>query len=62
MGDIPPIRIYVNKIENTITFKIRAGYCLELLMSEMMKVLGRAKNKIIKCKNGENVPPLEILL
>ena len=31
-------------------------------MSEMMKLLGRAKNKITKCKNGENVPHLEIPL
>ena len=25
-----PIRMYVNKIENTITFKIKTGYYLEL--------------------------------
>ena len=28
--DNPSIKIYVNKIENTITFKIKNGYCLEL--------------------------------
>ena len=28
--DNPPIRIYVNKIENRITFKIKSGYYLEL--------------------------------
>ena len=28
--DNPPIRIYVSKIENMITFKIKAGYYLEL--------------------------------
>ena len=27
----PSIQIYVNKIENTITFKIKTGYYLELL-------------------------------
>ena len=31
------IRIYVNKIENRITFKIKNGYCLELLTPETMK-------------------------
>ena len=36
----PPIRIYVNEIENRITFKIKTGYCLEILKSEMMKLLG----------------------
>ena len=29
--DNPPIRIYVNRIENRITFKIKSGYYLELL-------------------------------
>ena len=28
--DNPPIRIYVNRIENRITFKIKSGYYLEL--------------------------------
>ena len=32
--DNPSIRIYVNKIENGITFKIKTGYYLELLTSE----------------------------
>ena len=27
----PSIRIYINKIENRITFKIKTGYYLELL-------------------------------
>ena len=54
------IRIYINKIEDRITFKIKAGYYLELLTPEMMKLLGSTKNKIAKDKNGENVPHLEI--
>ena len=29
--DKPPIQIYVNKIENRVTFKIKNGYSLELL-------------------------------
>ena len=33
------IRIYINKIENRITFGIKTGYYLELLMAETMKLL-----------------------
>ena len=56
-----PIRIYVNKIENRITFKIKSGYYLELLTPETMKLLGSAENKINKDKNGENVRRLEVV-
>ena len=58
--DNPSIRIYINKIENRITFKIKTGYYLEILTSETMKLLGRTKIKITKDENGENVPRLEI--
>ena len=59
--DNPSIRIYVNKIENRITFKIKSGYYLELLTPETMKLLGSAESKITKDKNGENVPRLEVV-
>ena len=59
--DNPSIRIYVNKIENRITFKIKNGYYLELLTPETMKLLGSAESKITKDKNGENVPHLEVI-
>ena len=36
--DKPSIQIYVNKIENRITFKIKNGYSLELLTKETMKL------------------------
>ena len=55
--DKPSVQIYVNKIENRVTFKIKNGYNLALLTPETMKLLGSTKNKIIKDKNGENVPP-----
>ena len=58
--DNPSAKIYVNKIENRITFKIKNGYSLELLTPETMKLLGSTENKITKDKNGENVPHLEI--
>ena len=56
----PSVQIYVNKIENTITFKIKDGYTLELSTSETMKLLGSTESKITKDKNGENVPHLEV--
>ena len=58
--DNPSIKIYVNKIENRITFKIKSGYTLELLTKETMKLLGSTESKITKNKNGENVPHLKI--
>ena len=59
--DNPPIRIYVNRIKNRITFKIKSGYYLELLTQETMKLLGSAESKITKDKKGENVPHLEVV-
>ena len=57
----PSIIIYINKIENRITFKIKSGYCLERLTPETMKLLGSTVSKINKDKNGENVPNLEVV-
>ena len=58
--DNPSVMIYVNKIENRITLKIKNGYTLELLTPETIKLLGSTENKITKDRNGENVPHLEI--
>ena len=52
--DYPSIKIYVNKVENRIT------YYLEILTPETMKLLGSTESKTTKDKNGENVPHLEI--
>ena len=52
--------IYVNKIENRITFKIKTGCYIELLAPEKMKLLGSTKSKINKDENGKNVSHLEI--
>ena len=54
-SDNPSIIIYVNKIENRITFKIDAVYHIQLLTPETMKLLGSTKSKITK-----NLPHLEI--
>ena len=43
-----------------VTFKIKNGYSLDLVISETMKLLGSTENKITIDKNGENVPHLEI--
>ena len=60
VNDNPPIRIYVTEIENSVTFKIKAGYDLELLNPETMKWLGSTKSKKTKNENNDNVPHLEI--
>ena len=38
---------------NRITIQITTRYFLELLTLEVMKLLGRTKNKITKDENGE---------
>ena len=59
--DNPPVRIYVNKIENRITFKIKIRYYLELLSPETMRLVWRTKSNINKDVNGNNLPHLEII-
>ena len=46
--------IYINKVENRITFKIRTGYYLKLLTPETKQLLGSTN------KNGKNIPNLEL--
>ena len=38
--DKPSVKVYINKEENRITFKIKNGYSLGLLTPERMKLLG----------------------
>ena len=58
--DKPSVQIYVNNMENRVTFKIKNRYSLELLTPETMKLLGNTENKITRDKNGENVQHLQI--
>ena len=44
----PLVQIYVNKVENRVTFKIKNEYSLEYLTPETMKLLGSTENKIKK--------------
>ena len=54
--ETPPVQIYPNKIKNRIVFKINAGYKLELLSSETMKLLGSTNEDVDHDKDGEDVP------
>ena len=58
--DNASVRIYLNKIENRIVFKIITEHYLELLTSETMGLFGSAENKTTRDKNGKNVSHLEI--
>ena len=44
------IEIYPNKIKNRIAFRIKAGYKLELLTPETMRLFWSAKKMLIKIK------------
>ena len=56
----PLIRIYVNKIENRVTFRINTEYYLKLLTHITMKVFGITKSKITKDttinEHGKEIP------
>ena len=60
MTDNSPVRIYVNKTENRVTFETKRQYYLKILTPETMELLGSTKSKIDKNKNGESIPQLEI--
>ena len=59
-NDSPSIGVYVDKIGNRITFKIKTRFYLEFLTPEIIKLLGSTEKEIAKNKNGENVTNLEI--
>ena len=59
IADYPLVQIYVNKIKNRIVFKIKAGYKLESLSPETIKLLGSAKKDADQDKHGEDAPKLE---
>ena len=48
--DNSSIKICINKIENRITSRMKAGLYLKLLTPETMKLLGSTKCKITKDK------------
>ena len=40
---IPPIQVYINRVDNRLVFKIKYGYKLELEMPETIKLFGNRK-------------------
>ena len=58
--DNHPIKLYVTKIENIITFKIKTAHYLQLLTLEIMKLLRSTERKITNNEYCENVAYLEI--
>ena len=57
-----PRRIYVNIIENRITFRIKIGYYVRLLTPDTMKFLGSTKSKITKDEDGENLGITDLMM
>ena len=56
----PSIKIFVNKVENRITFETKTGHYFEPLTFETIKLFGITKSKINKDRNGNKVPHIEI--
>ena len=54
---IPPIHVYINRINNRLFLKIKDGYKLELQKPETMKLLRHHK----KTENVETVPSFEVV-
>ena len=51
LTDNPPLKRYVNEIENRFIFRFKMGYYLKLLTPETMKLLESTKSKITKDEN-----------
>ena len=58
---IPPIHVYINRINNRLLFKINDGYKLELQTPGTMKLFGSTKKLTDKTKNREKVPSVEVV-
>ena len=56
---IPPIHVYINKINNRLVFKIKNGYKLELPTPETMKLFGSIKILIDKTKKEKKYQVLK---
>ena len=42
---LPPIHVYINRINNSLVFKIKGGYKWELETRETMKLFASTKKK-----------------
>ena len=52
---IPPVHVYINRVNNRLVFKIKDGYRPELQTPERKKLFNSTKILIGKTKHGENV-------
>ena len=50
---IPPILVYINKMNNRLVIKIKGGYNLELQTPETVKLFGSTNTLIDKARNEE---------
>ena len=50
---IPPIHVYINRINNKLVSEIKDGYKLQKQTPETIKFYGSTKKLIDKTKNGE---------
>ena len=57
---IPPIHVYINRIDRRLVFNTKDGYKLELQTPKTIKLFGSTKKLIEITQNGENVPNLEV--
>ena len=60
MTDNSPLRIYINKIGNRVTFSIKTEHYFKLLTFGTMKLHGSTKIKINNNENTENASHLQI--
>ena len=58
---IPPIHVYINRINNRLVFKIKDGCKLKLQMPKTMKLFGSTRNLTDKRKNGGKTISLEVV-
>ena len=56
---IPPIYVYINRINNRLMFKTKDGYKLEFQTPEAKKLFGRTKKLIDKTKMEKYVLSLK---
>ena len=50
LKSIPLIRIYINRVNDILVFKIKDGYRLKLQRPETMKLFGSTKQLMVKNK------------
>ena len=58
---IPPISVYINKINNRLVFKTKDGYKLEIKTPETMKLFGCTKKLNRQNKKRKKVTSLEVV-